>query len=161
MTKAKAAPVTKSVTTPTILMMIALLAISVSLLPAQAQAVDLTNGDFVAQQCGAQLIDTAHKDSRVMASACVGFLAGTKTRAVRFTMSNDVKFLFQVAGQSNLMMAMNAGATVTIFRLVNVNGEEIAMKAIVNHDGTLRSLSGHFQTNSYIVPVLQQMLTLE
>ena len=136
--------------------LIALLFIGVS-----AQAVILPGGGFTPQQCGPQTIDTAHKDTHVMESACVGFLAGTKTRAVKFTMSNDDTYVYRVAGQNNLMMAMASGATMTVFRLIGPNGEGITMKAIVNHDGTLKSMSGDFQTNSYLVPTLQQMLTLQ
>jgi hypothetical protein len=118
-------------------------------------------GAFVPQQCGPQTIDVAHKDTHVMQAACVGFISGTKTRAVQFTMSDDTTYLFRVAGQSNLMMALQSGATMSVFRLVGAGGEEIAMKAILNHDGSVKSLSGEFQTNSYLVPVLQQMLTLQ
>jgi hypothetical protein len=136
--------------------LIALLFVGVS-----AQALVLPNGGFVPQQCGAQSIDTAHRDTHVMESACVGFLSGTQTKAVQFTLSDDSTFVFRVQSQNNLMMAMASGATMTIYKLVGVNGEVLTMKAIVNQDGTLKSISGEFQTNSYIVPNLQQMLTLQ
>jgi hypothetical protein len=126
-----------------------------------AHAVVLPNATFVPQQCGPQSIDTSHKDTHVMESACVGTVSGTKERAVRFTLSDDSTYLFHVTSQSNLMMAMASGATMSIFHLVGENGEQLTMKAIINHDGTVKSMSGEFQTNSYLVPVLEQMFTLQ
>lgn len=125
-----------------------------------ASAVMLPNGGFVPQQCGPQTIDTAHKNTHVMESACVGYLAGTTTRAVVFTLSDDSTHLFRVTGQSNLFIALESGASMSIFRLVGDDGQEIAMKAIVNKDGSVKSISGEFQTNSYLVPAFQQMLTM-
>ena len=125
-----------------------------------AQAVVLPNTSFVAQQCGAQTVDVAQKDTHVMESACVGTLSGSKTRAVQFRLANDQTYLYIVTGQSNLMMALNSGATMTIFQLVGQNGEQTTMKAIVNRDGSIRSISGDFQTNPYVIPELQQMISL-
>jgi hypothetical protein len=118
-------------------------------------------GSFVPQQCGRQEIDVARKDTHVMQSACVGFIDGTTTRAVQFTLSDDSTYLYRVAGQSNLMIALAQGSTMSIFRLVGDNGEELTMKAVINRDGTVRSMSGEFQKNRWSVPVLEQMLALQ
>lgn len=118
-------------------------------------------GSFIPQQCGPQTIDVARKDTHVMESACVGYIEGTQTKAVQFVLSDDSKYLYRVTGQQNLMMALASGATMSVYHLVGENGDELAMKAIVNRDGSLKSISGEFQKNSYIVPVLQQMLTLQ
>jgi|GEM_PF-5779197 len=118
-------------------------------------------GSFVPQQCGPQAIDVARKDTHVMEAACVGYIEGTQTKAVQFELSDDSKYVYRVVGQQNLMIALTSGATMTVYRLVGENGEELAMKAIVNRDGSLKSMSGEFQKNSYLVPVLQEMLTLQ
>lgn len=126
----------------------------------QARAVVLP-GAFIAQQCGAQTIDVAHKDTQLIEAACVGFIDGTATRAVQFTLTNNDRHLFKVVSQSNMMMAMMSGAKMSIFRLVDENGLEIAMKAIINKDGSVRSLSGEFDTNYFLVPTLEHMVTLQ
>lgn len=118
-------------------------------------------GSFVPQQCGRQEIDVARRDTHVMQSACVGFIDGTTTRAVQFTLSDDSTYLYRVAGQSNLMIALAQGSTMSIFRLIGDDGEELTMKAVINRDGTLRSMSGEFQKNRWSVPVLEQMFALQ
>ena len=118
-------------------------------------------GAFVPQQCGRQDIDIAHKDSHVMQSACVGYINGTTTRAVQFTLSDDTTYLYRVEGQSNLMIALPQGNSMTVFRLVGDNGEQLTMKAVVLRDGNLKAMMGDFQGNHWSVPVLEQTLTLQ
>ena len=125
-----------------------------------AQAIVLPNGTFVAQQCGVQTVDTAHTDTRTMVAACIGKLNGTPDRAVQFRLSDDSVHTFKIVNQMNLMMALRSGNKMSVFRLVGTDGEEISMKAILAADGSVQSLSGEFQTNSYFVPHLEQMLTM-
>lgn len=126
-----------------------------------AQAVVLPHGVFIAQQCGAQTIDVARAETHTMIAACVGLLNGTTTRAVQFRMSDDSIHTFTVLSQSNLMMALKSGNTMSIFRLADQQGQESSLQAIVRHDGTIAGLSGDFQGNSFLVPSLEQMMVIQ
>jgi hypothetical protein len=118
-------------------------------------------GAFVPQQCGRQEVDIARSGTHVMQSACVGFINGTTTRAVQFTLSDDTTHLYRVAGQSNLMIALPQGNSMSVFRLIGANGEELTMKAVVLRDGNLKTMMGDFQENHWVVSTLEQMIAIQ
>ncbi len=138
-----------------------MIALLLSLFVSASAHATFVPGAFVPQQCGRQDIDVARKDTVPMQAACVGYISGTTTRAVQFTLADDTTYLFRVAGQANLMIALAQGNTASIFRLVGDDGTELTMKAIVLRDGNLQSMSGEFQQNRWTVPVLEQMLALQ
>lgn len=142
----------------------ALIALSLFLLPAIACA-QTSQSAFTASACGPQMIDTARKNTHVMQAACVGQLRNPAVQnpepapAVEFTLSDDSTHAFRVASSETLAFAEGSARALTIYELVNESGEHATMKAIVNADGSVKSISGEFQTNPYFVPVFQKVET--
>lgn len=116
---------------------------------ATANATLIADGNFLPTQCAEQKYTGNSEGTLQIHDICVGQIAGVPLHAIAFRMVDGSEKVFRVTDINNLLIALRAGATKSIFFLEGQSGEQAAMKVIRASNGEIQSVSGQLEGLGY------------